>query len=202
MKGKWRRECNAGPATAIHASAGASAYLAPFRLNAFPHPVAAPVAGLLMSPYEQLLHLAFTAPNDVKYYLTPTALRAYDALRAAPPAQLPFRFEQMRLGLAMSLLQLVSELGDHEASRQVLDVLHRALSEARSPEDIDRIVGRDAKLFDRLYENLYVNEEGEELLNLFGRTLDADAPELLEEIAHEGVALARTLDFSAEEGDD
>ena len=155
-----------------------------------------------MSPYEQLLHLAFTAPNDVKYYLTPTALRAYDQLRTAPPAQLPFRFEQVRLGLAMSLLKLVSELGDHDASRQVLDVLHRALNEARSPEDIDRIVGRDARLFDRLYENLYVNEDGEELLNLFGRTLDADAPALLEEIAHESVALARTLDFSHEETDE
>ncbi|GAA4050098.1 hypothetical protein GCM10022409_41090 [Hymenobacter glaciei] len=152
-----------------------------------------------MSPYEQLLHLAFTAPNDVKYYLTPTALRAHDQLRTAPPAQLPFRFEQVRLGLAMALLKLVSELGDHDESRQVLDVLHRALNEARSPEDIDRIVGRDARLFDRLYENLYVNEEGEELLNLFGRTLDADAPELLEEIAQESVDLARTLNFETDE---
>ena len=152
-----------------------------------------------MSPYEQLLHLAFTAPNDVKYYLTPTALRAHDALRTASPAQQPFRFEQVRLGLAISLLKLVSELGDHDESRQVLDVLHRALSEARSPEDIDRIVGREARLFDRLYENLYVNEEGEELLNLFGRTLEADAPGLLDEIAHESVALARTLDFSHDE---
>ncbi|MDB5233465.1 MAG: hypothetical protein JWR44_458 [Hymenobacter sp.] len=155
-----------------------------------------------MSPYEQLLHLAFTAPNDVKYYLTPTTLRAADQLRSAPPAERPFRFEQMRLGLAMSLLKLVSELGDHAESRQVLDVLHRALSEARSPEDIDRIVGREARLFDRLYENLYVNEEGEELLNLFGRTLDADAPELLEAVAQEGVNLARTLDFSADEDED
>ncbi|WP_210519645.1 hypothetical protein [Hymenobacter terricola] len=155
-----------------------------------------------MSPYEQLLHLAFTAPNDVKYYLTPATLQAYDQLRAAPPAQLPFRFEQVRLGLAMSLLKLVSELGDHDESRQVLDVLHRALSEARTPEDIDRIVGREARLFDRLYENLYVNEEGEELLNLFGRTLDADAPALLEAVAQEAVDLARTLDFSADENED
>ena len=152
-----------------------------------------------MTPYEQLLHLAFTAPNDAKYYLTPNALQAYDLLRKAPPAQLPFRFEQMRLGLALSLLRLVSELGDHDESRQVLDVLHRALNEAHSPEDIDRIIGREARLFDRLYENLYVNEEGEELLNLFGRTLDADAPNLLEEIAQEGVELARTLDFSSDE---
>ncbi|MBU6120953.1 hypothetical protein ACFP2F_20145 [Hymenobacter artigasi] len=152
-----------------------------------------------MTPYEQLLHLAFTAPNDVKYYLTPNALQAYDLMRKAPPAQLPFRFEQVRLGLALSLLKLVSELGDHDESRQVLDVLHRALNEARSPEDIDRIIGREARLFDRLYENLYVNEEGEELLNLFGRTLDADAPEVLEAVAQEGVDLARTLDLDSDE---
>ena len=180
----------------------ASAYLSAFRLRTVPGLVLAPASSLLfMSPYEQLLHLAFTAPNDVKYYLTPVALRAHDELRAAPPAQQPFRFEQVRLGLALGLLKLVSELGDHAESRQVLDVLHRALNEARSPEDIDRIIGREARLFDRLYENLYVNEEGEELLNLFGRTLDADAPELLEEIAHESVALARTLDFSDEQED-
>ena len=180
----------------------ASAYLSAFRLRTVPGLVLTPASPLLfMSPYEQLLHLAFTAPNDVKYYLTPVALRAHDELRAASPAQQPFRFEQVRLGLALGLLKLVSELGDHAESRQVLDVLHRALNEARSPEDIDRIIGREARLFDRLYENLYVNEEGEELLNLFGRTLDADAPELLEEIAHESVALARTLDFSDEQED-
>ena len=175
-------------------------YLSAFCLRIIPGRVSTAEIGLLpMTPYEQLLHLAFTAPNDVKYYLTPTTLRAYDQLQVALPAQRPFRFEQVRLGLAMSLLKLVSELGDHDESRQVLDVLHRALSEARSPEDIDRIIGRETRLFDRLYENLYVNEEGEELLNLFGRTLDADAPVLLEEIAQEGVDLARTLDFSDED---
>lgn len=152
-----------------------------------------------MAPYEQLLHLAFTAPNDVKYFLTPTTLRAYDHLRAAGPPEQPFRFEQVRLGLALSLLKLVSDLGDHHESRQVLDVLHRALREARSPEDIDRIVGRDARLFDQLYDNLYVNEQGEALLDLFARTLDADASELLEAVAQEAVNLARTLDFSANE---
>ena len=152
-----------------------------------------------MTSYEQLLHLAFQAPNDAKYYLTPTALQAYDRLASAPQAEQSFRFEQVRLGLAMSLLKLVSDLGEHDESQQVLAVLHRALSEARSPDDIDRIVGREARLFDRLYENLYVNEEGEELLNLFGRTLDADAPELLDEVAYEAVQLARTLDFSADQ---
>lgn len=155
-----------------------------------------------MRPYEQLLHLAFSAPNDARYYLSPLALRAEENLLAAAPRDQPFRFEQMRLGLAMSLLKLLADLGDHDESRQVLAVLHRALSESRSPDDIDRIISREAKMFDRLYENLYVNEEGEELLNLFGRTLDADAPEALQEVAVEGVDLARNLDFSDEENED
>ncbi|GAA4346848.1 hypothetical protein GCM10023185_01470 [Hymenobacter saemangeumensis] len=152
-----------------------------------------------MSPYEQLLHIAFHAPNDVRYYLTPAALQAYDAFRKAPRNEQPFRFEQVRLGLAMGLLKLLADLGDHHESRQVLAVLHRALNEGRSPEDIDRIISRDAKLFDQLYSNLYVNEQGEELLNLFGRTLDADAPQLLEEVALDAVDLARTLDFTEDE---
>jgi hypothetical protein len=152
-----------------------------------------------MHPYEQLLRLAFHAPNDVRYYLTPVALQAYEQFSRAPRAEQPFRFEQLRLGLAMSLLKLFTDLGDQDDARQVLAVLHRALTEGRDPADIDRIIARDAKLFDRLYENLYVNEDGEEILNLFGRTLEADAPDLLEDIAVEGVNLARTIDFSHDE---
>lgn len=154
-----------------------------------------------MSPYEQLLHLAFAAPAEAAQYLTPTARRAHDQFRAAAPREQPFRFEQLRLGLAMGLLKLLADLGDHNESRQAQEVLHRALEQSRTPQDIDRIVGREARLFDQLYNNLYVNEQGEELLNLFGRTLEADAPAMLDEIAREGVALARTLDFSADEDD-
>ncbi len=152
-----------------------------------------------MSSYEQLLHLAFATPAEAAQYLTPKARRAHEQFWAAGPHEQPFRFEQLRLGLAMSLLKLLADLGDHDESRQAQEVLHRALEQSRSPQDIDRIVGREARLFDQLYDNLYVNEEGEELLNLFGRTLEADAPELLDEIAQQGVALARTLDFSADE---
>ena len=152
-----------------------------------------------MSPYEQLLHLAFAAPAEAAHYLTPTARQAHDRFRAAAPPEQPFRFEQLRLGLAMSLLKLLADLGDHDESRRVQDVLHRALEQSRTPQDIDRLVSRDARLFDQLYNNLYVNEQGEELLNLFGRTLEADAPTLLDAIAREGVALARTLDFSTDE---
>lgn len=152
-----------------------------------------------MSPYEQLLHLAFAAPTEAAEYLTPTARQAYDQFRAAGPHEQPFRFEQLRLGTAMSLLKLLADLGDHDESRRAQEVLHRALEQSRTPQDIDRIVGREARLFDQFYNNLYVNEQGEELLNLFGRTLDADAPALLDEIAQTGVALARTLNFDDDE---
>ncbi len=152
-----------------------------------------------MSPYEQLLHLAFATPAEAAHYLTPTARRAHDQFRAAGASEQPFRFEQLRLGTAMGLLKLLADLGDHDESRRAQEVLHRALEQSRSPQDIDRIVGRETRLFDQLYDNLYVNEQGEELLNLFGRTLDADASALLDEIAQEGVALARNLDFSADE---
>jgi hypothetical protein len=81
-------------------------------------------------------------------------------------------------------------------------VLHRALSTARSPEDIDKQIGREAKLFDQLYTNLYVNDEGEILLDLFARTLDADAPALLGAVQAEAVEVARELDFEANDEDE
>lgn len=162
-------------------------------------PHAHPLYFLPLTAYEQLLHLAFTTPNDIRYFLTPNALQAHARLQAAAAAERPFRFEQLRLGVALSLLKLLADLGDHAESRQALDLLHRALNEARSPADIDRIIGRDARLFDQLYENLYVNEQGEEVLNLFGRTLEADAPAVLDAVARDGVNLARTLDFSDDE---
>lgn len=155
-----------------------------------------------MSPYEQLLHLAFTEPDEAAQYLTPIARGAHDQFRAAAPRDQPFRFEQLRLGLAMSLLKLLADLGDHDESRRALAVLHRALEQSRSPADIDRIIGRETQLFDQLYDNLYVNEQGEQLLNLFGRTLDADTPHLLAEIAREGMDLARNLDFEADQDDE
>ena len=152
-----------------------------------------------MNPYEQLLHLAFAGRPDADHYLTATTRLAHARLRAALPAEQPFCFEQMRLGIALALMQLLGELGDSHESRAVLALLRRALAEAQTPADIDRIVGREARLFDELYDNLYVNEQGEELLDLFARTLDAQAPVELEDLTIEAVALAQNLDFSQNE---
>ncbi|MGI4874994.1 MAG: hypothetical protein ACRYFX_27885 [Janthinobacterium lividum] len=151
-----------------------------------------------MTTYETLLRLAYRDPADASF-LTPPVLSASDGFRQAAAREQPFRFEQWRLGVAASLLRLLADLGDHDEARRAAAVLHRALSTARSPQDIDQQIGREAKLFDQVYTNLYVNDEGEALLDLFARTLDADAPELLAQVEAEAVELARGLDFERED---
>jgi len=148
-----------------------------------------------MTAYETLLRLAFRAPADQAHYLTPATLGAYPTFEQATPREQPFRFEQWRLGVATSLLRLLADLGDHDEARRAADVLHRALNTAQSPPDIDQQIGKENKLFEQIYTNLYVNDEGEALLDLFARTLDADAPDLLAQVQQEAVDLARELDF-------
>jgi hypothetical protein len=148
-----------------------------------------------MTTYETLLRLAFRTPADQATYLTPATLGADARFEQASRAEQSFRFEQWRLGVAAALLRLLADLGDHDEARRAADVLHRALNTARSPQDIDKQIGKENKLFEQIYTNLYVNEEGEALLDLFARTLDADAPDLLAQVEAEAVDLARGLDF-------
>jgi hypothetical protein len=150
--------------------------------------------------YEQLLHAAFRTEADTKYLSAPI-LGAYQEFERAAKPDLAFRFERVRLAVAMSTLKLLADLGDHEESRRVMEVLHKALG-ARSVADIDATITRDAKLFERLYTNLYVNEEGEQLLNLFERTLDADTKAMMDEVIVETLELAAKLDFDASDEED
>jgi len=154
-----------------------------------------------MTTYETLLRLAFRTPADVTRYLTPATLSAQANFERATKTEESFRFEQWRLGVAASLLRLLGDLGDHDDARRAADVLHRALETARSPQDIDKQIGKENKLFEQIYTNLYVNDEGEALLDLFARTLDADAPDLLAQVEAEAVDLARELDFEHEPDD-
>lgn len=153
------------------------------------------------SAYEQLLHVAFPEPADATRFLHATTLEAYTAFRQASPADIAFRFERVRLGVALALMKLLADLGDHDESRRVMDVLHRALK-ARTVAEIDATITKEAKVFERLYTNLYVNEEGELLLGLFERTLDADTQPLMEEVIQEALQLASELDFSHDEEED
>jgi hypothetical protein len=150
---------------------------------------------MLVPPYQRLLELAFAQPTDAARYLHPTTTAAYRTFEQANPQYIAYRFERVRLGVAMSLMKLLADLGDLEEARAVLDVLHRALK-APSVAAIDTTIQKDAALFERLYTNLYVNEEGEQLLHLFERTLDADSQPLMDDVIREALRLAPTLDFT------
>lgn len=156
----------------------------------------------MSNDYQALLYLAFPDPAAAPRYLTPATLGAHAAFEQAAPPEQPYRFELWRLGVALSLLRLLGELGDHDEARRAAAVLHRAQNTARSPQEIDDQIGREAKLFDQIYTNLYVNDQGEALLDLFARTLDADAPARLAETQAAAVALAGQLDFEREEDPD
>jgi hypothetical protein len=154
-----------------------------------------------MSAYEDLLREAFRRVPEPARFLSLPTLAAYDDFQRASTAELSFRFERVRLAVAMSILQLLADLGNHEDSRRVVDVLHRALR-ARSVAEIDANMHKEVKTFERLYTNLYVNEEGEQLLNLFERALDADSKPLLDGVISDATLLARELDFTREDDED
>ncbi|SHK62118.1 hypothetical protein [Hymenobacter psychrotolerans] len=154
-----------------------------------------------MSAYEELLREAFQRVADPARFLTPATLAAYADFRRAAPHDLSFRFERVRLGTAMSILQLLADLGDQDDSRKLAEALNRALA-ARSIAEIDTAMHKEAKAFERLYTNLYVNEEGEMLLNLFERTLDADSQPMMDDTIEEALQMARTLDFTRDDEDD
>lgn len=151
--------------------------------------------------YDQLLHQAFPVPTDAARYLTPPTLAAYHDLTRASRPELAFRFERVRLAVAMALMKLLADLGDHADSRAVLDLLYRALR-AGSTQEIDAIITKEGKLFDRLYSNLYVNEQGEELLNFFSDTLEVDSIAGMDALIADALALAQELDFTREDEDE
>ena len=154
-----------------------------------------------MSAYEELLREAFSRVADPARFLTPSTLVAYSDFQRASANDLSFRFERVRLGTAMSILQLLADLGDQDDSRKLAEALNRALT-ARSIAEIDTAMHKEAKAFERLYTNLYVNEEGELLLNLFERTLDADSQPTMDDTIEEALQLARTLDFTRDDEED
>ena len=163
--------------------------------------------------FETLLRLAFGERYDD--FFTPDEATAYTRFERAAvgrtppgtaPGELSFAFERVRLVVAMALLQLLLDLAheaypddepppaaEHDEAAVALRVLHRALREARSTADIDRIVGADTHVFERLYTDLFVNDAGEQVLLLFERTLQADTRRDLDGCLSEAAKLADVL---------
>ncbi|MGV3502508.1 MAG: hypothetical protein ACO1O1_02290 [Adhaeribacter sp.] len=112
-----------------------------------------------------------------------------------PGDQLHFKFEKVRLGVAVALMQVFSDMADDEESRKVLQVLKQA-AQAGSIAQIDAIINKNMKAFDKLYQDLYINDDGQMLLELFERTLHADSKAEMDGIIAEGLKL---IDFIREQ---
>ena len=118
-----------------------------------------------------------------------------DPARAHPGDNLHFKFEKVRLGVAIALMQLFYEMSEDENSGQILEALKLA-AHATSIARMDAEINKKMKAFDKLYQDLYINEEGEMLLGLFERTLSADSKREVDDIIAEALKL---LDYIREE---
>lgn len=115
--------------------------------------------------------------------------------RSQPNENINFKFEKIRLGIAVALMQVFSEISDDEDAHQVLSTLKKACK-AASIAQIDAIINRDIKAFDNLYKDLFINDEGEMLLALFERTLHADSKNELAQIIKESLKVLEHIQES------
>ena len=128
----------------------------------------------------------------------------YKAARTSPakaPEALSFRFERLRLVIALAFVKAFTRLSHNEKSVEALDVLQDAL-QAESTKDIDRVVQKRIAAFDNLYHEIFVNEQREQLLGLFEQTLDAGSKEELDELIFEGLELMQQVDWDANNDED
>ncbi|PIQ22662.1 MAG: hypothetical protein COW65_01830 [Cytophagales bacterium CG18_big_fil_WC_8_21_14_2_50_42_9] len=112
-----------------------------------------------------------------------------------PGDNLHLKFEKVRLGVAIALMQVFYEMSEDEDSRQILEALQNA-AQANSIAQIDAEINKKMKAFDNLYKDLFINEAGEMLLGLFERILSADSKQEVDDIIGEALKL---LDYIREE---
>jgi len=115
--------------------------------------------------------------------------------------ELNFRFERLRLVIALAFVKAFTRLSHNEKSAEVLEVLQEALK-AKSTKEIDKIVQKRIATFDNLYHEIFINEQREQLLALFEQTLDAASKEALDELIFEGLDLLQEVDWEASQDED
>ncbi|WP_210463955.1 hypothetical protein [Rufibacter roseolus] len=158
------------------------------------------------SLYQQLLDQVFgLEPVDLRTEISPLYLELEKALQEARPGrksqeEVSYRFERLRLGLGISLLQLLTDLGGDDESAQVRDLLQEAL-QASTVKGIDTVVQQKSYLFEELYTDLYVNADAEHILALFEETLNASSKEEIDDLLDRSLEIAEDLEFQGEEDD-
>jgi hypothetical protein len=129
--------------------------------------------------------------------------KAYRVFRSSGRAseELHFRFERLRLVVALAFVKAFTRLAQNEKSAEVLDVLQDALK-AKSTKEIDKVVQKRIAVFDQLYHEIFVNEQREQILGLFEQTLDADAKEELDELIRVGLEVLQEADWEVANDED
>lgn len=157
--------------------------------------------------FQAFLEHAFTSEQTAFIQkVTPLYTELENALRDARPGarsqeEVSFRFERLRLGLGIALMQVLTDLGGDEDSALVRDLLEDAL-EAKNVKEIDAIIQKKSHLFDELYTDLYVNPEASEVLTLFEDTLAAQSKEEADDILERALDIAQDLEFPSEPDDE
>lgn len=117
------------------------------------------------------------------------------------PDELNFRFEKLRIGIALAFVKAYSRLAYNEGVHEVLSLLQEAL-QAKSTREIDKIIQKKIAAFDHLYHEIFVDEQREQLLALFEQTIDAGSKEELDDLIIQGLELLQEIDFNAVSEDD
>ena len=159
--------------------------------------------------FELLLETAF-APQTPQVFEEPAAA-VYQQLEQALKSsrtkggkaidEVGFRFERLRLGVAIALIKAYARLADNEGAKDVLQLLQEAVK-AKSTREIDKIIQKKIGLFDNLYHEIFVNEQRENLLALFEQTLDATSKEEIDDLILEGLEALQEIDFDAPQADE
>ncbi|TPE42587.1 hypothetical protein [Pontibacter mangrovi] len=154
--------------------------------------------------FELLLETAFDSPSPEVFAEGATtvytdlerALREAKFSNGPAREQLSYRFERLRLGVAIAFVKAFLRLADNEKSKEVLEVLQEAV-QAKNTREIDKIVQKRIATFDNLYHEIFVNPQREEILHLFEQTLDAGTKEELDELILDGLELLHEVDWDA-----
>lgn len=157
--------------------------------------------------FELLLETAFDSPNPnvfeegaaTVYSDLERALREAKFSKGTSQEQLSYRFERLRLGVAVAFVKAFLRLAENEKSKEVLEVLQDAIK-AKNTREIDKIVQKRIATFDNLYHEIFVNPQREEILHLFELTLDSGTKEELDDLIMDGLELLSEVDWDAPQG--
>jgi hypothetical protein len=151
---------------------------------------------LLQSAFETDTPHVFEEGSVQVYSQFEKAYKNANSNKGISNEELNYRFERLRLGVAIAFVKAFTRLANNEKSKEALETLLEAIK-AKSTKEIDKVIQKKIATFDHLYHEIFVNEQREEILHLFEQTLDAGSKEELDELIFQGLELFQEVDWEA-----